>query len=281
MTRTIQYLSLMIMVCLLGAAPTLAAPQDPEPDDPPRTEGEAVEAEEEDGNRRGGRDGEDTEGIQPYDEVITDEAVSDEGVFLVHQIDDSYYYEIPESEFGREFLWVARIARTIAGQGYGGQKFDTRVVRWERRGERVFLRNVSYEIVADESLPIAQAVGAANNDTILMAFDIAALGETNPSSLTSVLCSPPKCRNSVRARGSRPGVSTAVDPSWIASCRFLKTSKSVPSTPTRVRRTIIPKGKAEVAPDHGEVWLPAARHSKWPTAHGEATGRADDAPPLR
>ena len=206
MTRTIQYLSLMIMVCLLGAAPTLAAPQDPEPDDPPRTEGEAVEAEEEDGNRRGGRDGEDTEGIQPYDEVITDKAVSDEGVFLVHQIDDSYYYEIPESEFGREFLWVARIARTIAGQGYGGQKFDTRVVRWERRGERVFLRNVSYEIVADESLPIAQAVGAANNDTILMAFDIAALGENESvvidvSSLFATEVPELSARSRLQARG--------------------------------------------------------------------------------
>ena len=138
--------------------------------------------------------------------MITDEAVSDEGVFLVHQIDDSYYYEIPESEFGREFLWVARIARTIAGQGYGGQKFDTRVVRWERRGERVFLRNVSYEIVADESLPIAQAVGAANNDTILMAFDIAALGENESvvidvSSLFATEVPELSARSRLQARG--------------------------------------------------------------------------------
>ena len=77
----------------------------------------------------------------------------------------------------REFLWVSRIARTVVGQGTGGQKLGERVVRWERRGNRVFLRNVSYDVVADDDLPIAQAVEAANTDTILMAFDIAAFGE--------------------------------------------------------------------------------------------------------
>ena len=177
MTRTIQFLSLLILVCLLVAGPTAAASQEPEPEEPTQTEGDEASAEGEDREGRGDGDEEDEDGIQPYDDVITDEAISDEGVFRVHQIDDSYYYEIPASEFGREFLWVARIARNIVGQGYGGQKIDTRVVRWERRAESVFLRNVSYEVVADPSLPIAQAVQAANNDTILMAFDIAALGE--------------------------------------------------------------------------------------------------------
>ena len=121
--------------------------------------------------------GDDNDDRQPYDELITDEAISDEGVFTVHRIDEDVYYEIPESELGREFLWVARIARTVVGQGYGGERLDTRVVRWERRGDRVFLRNVSYEVVADNGLPIARAVEAANNDTILMAFDVEARGE--------------------------------------------------------------------------------------------------------
>ncbi len=134
------------------------------------------QAEPAEGNR-GGRGDRDEDGIKPYDEVITEEAKSDEGVFTVHQVKDQFYYEIPTSELGREFLWVGRIARTTGGQGYGGQKIDTRVVRWERRGDRVMLRNVSHSVVADESLPIAEAVDANNNDTILMAFDIAALGE--------------------------------------------------------------------------------------------------------
>ena len=143
---------------------------------PPAEQQQEEQEEPAEGNR-GGRGDRDEDGIKPYDEVITEEAKSDEGVFTVHQVKDQFYYEIPTSELGREFLWVGRIARTTGGQGYGGQKIDTRVVRWERRGDRVMLRNVSHSVVADESLPIAGAVDANNNDTILMAFDIAALGE--------------------------------------------------------------------------------------------------------
>ena len=109
--------------------------------------------------------------------MITDEAETDEGVFLVHRLDDKVFYEIPVDELGREFLWVSQIERTSEGVGYGGQALGSRVVKWDRRGGRVLLKSVSYAIVADESRPIARAVEAANNDTILRAFDIEALSE--------------------------------------------------------------------------------------------------------
>src|SRR5229473_2902526 len=114
---------------------------------------------------------------KPYDKVITKEAKSDDGVFTVHTIKEKVYYEIPKSELGKEFLWVSQIARTTLGVGYGGQAAGNRVVRWERRNNRVLLRNVSYDVVADPSLPIARAVQASNNDTILMAFNVEALGK--------------------------------------------------------------------------------------------------------
>ena len=113
---------------------------------------------------------------RPYDRVITSEAKSDEGVFTVHRIGDRLYYEIPAAQLDKEFLWVSQIARTTIGVGQGGQALGNRVVRWERRGNRVLLRSVSYDIVADPALPIAQAVDAANNDTILMAFNVEAVG---------------------------------------------------------------------------------------------------------
>ena len=109
--------------------------------------------------------------------MITKEAKSDAGVFTVHRIGDRIYYEIPKAELDKEFLWVSQIARTTLGAGQGGQAVGNRVVRWERRNNRVFLRNVSYEIVADRAQPIAQAVQAANNDTILMAFNVEAVGK--------------------------------------------------------------------------------------------------------
>ena len=114
---------------------------------------------------------------KPYDRVITKEAKSDTGVFTVHRIGDRLYYEIPKAELGKEFLWVSQIARTTLGVGQGGQAAGNRVVRWERRNNRVFLRNISYDIVADPSQPIAKAVEAANNDAILMAFNVEAVGK--------------------------------------------------------------------------------------------------------
>ena len=117
--------------------------------------------------------------IRPYDRVITKEAKSDEGLFSVHRIGDRLYYEIPTAQLGKEFLWVTQIARTTVGAGQGGQAVGSRVVKWERRGNRVLLRGISYDIVADRRQPIAQAVEAANNDTILMAFNIEALGKND------------------------------------------------------------------------------------------------------
>ncbi|MGQ9634408.1 MAG: zinc-dependent metalloprotease [Bryobacteraceae bacterium] len=114
---------------------------------------------------------------RPYEKVITSEARTRRGVFTVHQLRDRLYYEIPNSEFGREFLWVVTLSRTTLGAGYGGTAVANRVVRWERRDRRVLLRSVSYEIVADEKEPISRAVRAANNESILMAFNIEAVSK--------------------------------------------------------------------------------------------------------
>ena len=164
------------------AFPGVTAAQDQPPDPPPEEEEEQEQTAESDDDDeadderpRRGRNRDD--GIEPYDEVITDEAESDEGVFLVHRLDDKVFYEIPVDELGREFLWVSQIERTSEGVGYGGQALGSRIVKWDRRGDRVLLKSVSYAIVADEARPIARAVAAANNDTILRAFDIEALSE--------------------------------------------------------------------------------------------------------
>jgi hypothetical protein len=124
---------------------------------------------------------------QPYDKVITKDAKSKKGIFAVHQIKDKYYYEIPKSEMGKDFLIVSQIQRTTLGVGYGGQALGSRVVRWELGdNNRVYLKLVNYSIYADPSLPIYQAVAAANNSTILMSFPVAAWGPNNESAVIDV-----------------------------------------------------------------------------------------------
>ncbi|HEY1950621.1 MAG TPA: zinc-dependent metalloprotease [Bryobacteraceae bacterium] len=118
---------------------------------------------------------------QAYDKVITKDAKSKAGIFTVHEVKEKYYYEIPKTELNREFLLVTQVARTTLGAGYGGQELGERVVRWERNGNKINLREVNYQVVADPKTPISLAVKAANNDTIIMSFPIAAFGREKGS----------------------------------------------------------------------------------------------------
>ncbi len=122
----------------------------------------------------GPRAGLNSQDPQPYEKVITKDAKSKTGIFTVHQVKDRFYYEIPKSELDREFLWNTQIARTTLGVGYGGQQLADRVVRWELNGNKVHLRDIKYDVVADRSSPISLAVKAANNDAIVMTFPVAA-----------------------------------------------------------------------------------------------------------
>jgi len=124
---------------------------------------------------------------QPYEKVITKDAKTKAGIFKVHQVKDKFFYEIPKSEMGKEFLWVSQIQRTTNGVGYGGQALGSRVVRWELgENNRVFLKLINYSVVADPKLPIAQAVADANNSTILMSFPVAAWGPNNETAVIDV-----------------------------------------------------------------------------------------------
>src|ERR1700757_1919317 len=71
---------------------------------------------------------------QPYDRVITKDAKTTKGLFTIHQIKERYYYEIPKSELGKEFLWNSQIAKTAIGVGYGGGQLVDRVIRWDLKG---------------------------------------------------------------------------------------------------------------------------------------------------
>ena len=111
--------------------------------------------------------------IKAYDKVITKDAVSDSGLFIVHRIDEKYFYEIPKVQLGKELLLVSRIAKTPQ-VGYGGEENNTEVVRWERKYDKIMLRTISYVNVAADSSPISRAVKAANFEEIIRAFPIQA-----------------------------------------------------------------------------------------------------------
>jgi len=124
--------------------------------------------------------------ILPYNEVITKDAKSDEGLFKVHQIDEKYFYEIPDSLLEREMLMVTRISKTATGIGFGGGKQNTQVLRWQKNGKKILLRVVSHSIVAADSLPVHEAVVNSNFEPILYTFPIKAFSKDSTATVIDV-----------------------------------------------------------------------------------------------
>jgi hypothetical protein len=122
----------------------------------------------------------DKDGIKKYSEVITKKAISDDGLFTVHKIKNDYYFEIPNELIGEEILVVSRISGFVKGLNFGGAGVKSKpqqVIRWQRKGDRILLRSVSYNSVADYDKPIYESVRNNNFEPVIMSFDIEALSK--------------------------------------------------------------------------------------------------------
>jgi hypothetical protein len=130
------------------------------------------------------------EGIKSYDEIITKEAITDNGLFKVHKVGAKYYYEIPNTYLGKEMLLVSRIAKLPANLGGGyinaGTKTGERLIIWERFNEKILIKERSYNSVADEELPISISVKSNNYEPILHAFNIAAFSKDSTAIVVDV-----------------------------------------------------------------------------------------------
>jgi hypothetical protein len=122
---------------------------------------------------------------RPYNRVITAEAKTRRGLFNIHQLNDRTYFEIPARELGKDMLIVGRFARAAAqnptptGGGFGdyaGDEFGERALHWERIGNRVILRSISFAITADTTLSVYKAVEGANNGPVIAVFNVDAYG---------------------------------------------------------------------------------------------------------
>ena len=128
--------------------------------------------------------------IKPYDKVITKDAVSDEGLFKVHKVEEKYYFEIPNEHLGKDMLLVSRIAKLPANLGGGyinaGTKTGQRLIVWERFDKKILIKEKSYNSVADEELPISISVKSNNYEPTLFAFDIAAFSKDSSAVVVDV-----------------------------------------------------------------------------------------------
>jgi len=121
-----------------------------------------------------------TKGPKPYKQVITNKAKSKTGLFTVHKIDNSYFFEIPDSVLGRDLLVVNRIAKSAAdmrkgSSGYAGDEIGENVIRFEKGpNDKMFLKSISYSEQSKDSLGMLFSVRNSNIQPIFGAFDIKA-----------------------------------------------------------------------------------------------------------
>src|SRR5580700_6592070 len=109
-----------------------------------------------------------TEPPKPYHDVITDKAISHPGLFTVHKVEDKWYFELPDSIFGRDILVSTRYDKTAAGGNYGGEQVNLQTIRWEKGPAHTVFMNVLtiVNVAKDSSQPIAQAVRNSNMNPI-------------------------------------------------------------------------------------------------------------------
>lgn len=118
--------------------------------------------------------------LKPYKDIITKDAITDEGFFTVHKVSGNYYFEIPDSLLEREILVVSRISGHVRNLNFGGAGMESRpeqVIRWQLKDDKVILRSVSYSSVANPEQPIYQSVKNNNFEPVIMVFDVATFGK--------------------------------------------------------------------------------------------------------
>ena len=112
---------------------------------------------------------------RPYARVITSEARTRTGLFKTHRIGDRVYFEVPRRELGKDMLVVTRAASggDVAGFFGGG---GSRVVAWERNGNRILLRGRTFNISADTTAAISRAVESIRYGPIIASFNVESWG---------------------------------------------------------------------------------------------------------
>ncbi len=125
-----------------------------------------------------------------YEEVITKDAITDDGLFKIHKIKDKYYFEVPDSLLNKDMLLVSRIAKLPSGLGGGytnaGSETNEQMIVWERFQDKILIKVKSYNAVANDTLPINISVRANNYEPTLYAFDIATINKDSTSSVIDV-----------------------------------------------------------------------------------------------
>ena len=128
------------------------------------------------------KDKEDKKKEKTFEDIITDKAISTNGLFNTHEVEGTHYFEISNDLLDKEILIVSRISGFVKNLNFGGAGVKSKpqqVIRWQKIGNKLALRSVSYNSVASFEDPIYASVINNNFEPIIMMFDIETTGDNS------------------------------------------------------------------------------------------------------
>ena len=114
--------------------------------------------------------------LKKYDDVITKDFTTQPGVFAVHRQEEKVYFEIPQDKLGRLFLWYAEVAKGPGGGSWGGASLGHTVIKFERRGNKIYLWKMGFAKRSDGKA-VQAAVEAAATDSIVAVYNVECEGK--------------------------------------------------------------------------------------------------------
>ncbi len=135
-----------------------------------------------------------------YNKLITKKAVTKKGLFTMHQVDQKYYFEIPDSLLGCDMLLASRVAAISNNQDVaaGQMPKNPLLIRFTKDNNRVYLHHIVTQNIGDSTEAIYRSLELNNIDPILEAFDIKSVTPDSSASLievTKFFCSDVKILN--------------------------------------------------------------------------------------
>lgn len=117
------------------------------------------------------------EKIKSFKDFFKDGATTTKGMINTHKTKDKNYFEISNKILEKEILITSRISGFVKNLNFGGAGVESRpqqVIRWQKKDDKILLRSVSYNSIANFEDPIYQSVKNNNFEPIVMIFDIMA-----------------------------------------------------------------------------------------------------------
>jgi len=113
--------------------------------------------------------------LKTIDSLVIDMRVNEGLINTYQNKKNELYFEITNDLLNKELLVVTRLAQLPANySGYlnAGSKTAEHVVAFEKQGQKILLKEVSFSNIADKNDPISISVSENNFKPILAAFDI-------------------------------------------------------------------------------------------------------------